>query len=78
MRTYGASFDKVGSAELEHTLISVDLKFMHSFIVQKVVEGGAFWDNVGGFIWTTVTELVKRLKVTRLLISDCETYWLDD
>jgi hypothetical protein len=32
-------FDKVGSAELEHKLTSVDLKFKNSFTVQKVGGG---------------------------------------
>jgi len=35
-----ALFDKVGSAELEHTLNSVDLKFIQSFKVQKLEKGG--------------------------------------
>ena len=34
-----ALFDKVGSVELEHTLNSVDLKFLHSFKVQKLGGG---------------------------------------
>ena len=35
-----ALFDKVGSVELEHTLNSVDLKFIHSFKVQKLERDG--------------------------------------
>ena len=48
-RTPGVIFDKVDSAELEHTVTSVDLKFIQSFTVQKLGgEGGGEFELMCG------------------------------